>query len=35
MPTATTRTISDELGEILLLPPEVGFGLGVEVTIVR
>ena len=35
MPTATSRTAMDEYGEFLLLPPEVAFGLDVEVTIVR
>lgn len=35
MPTATGRTAIDEHGEFLLLPPEVAFGLDVEVTIVH
>ncbi|MGZ8362948.1 MAG: hypothetical protein ACXW3D_03720 [Caulobacteraceae bacterium] len=35
MQTATTRTMHDEDGQYVLLPPEMEFGANVELTIMR
>lgn len=35
MPTVTTKATCDDDGEVILLPPEMGFGIDVELTLVR